>query len=177
MILYPTTPTLTRRRSLETKTLTKTWALGIASFLSFWQSSPQSVHMAAVGASLLIILDTIFGVGCAAFFKEFRSRLLRERLVAKFAYYSLFVLCSYIVAGLLQAHWVQLAAWWAILLIELASVGETLTRLHIRGGKRFGPAEKVLKLIANAMGEAAQAALPQEDKTDGESPDTKDKQS
>lgn len=144
--------------------MTKTWAVGLASFLSFWQSSPNSVHMAAVGASLLIIIDTLFGVACAAFFKEFRSRLLRERLVAKFAYYCLFVLCSYIVAGLLQAHWVQLAAWWAILLIELASVGETLTRLHVRGGKRFGPAEKVLQVIARAMGEAAQAALPDDKK-------------
>lgn len=152
--------------------LNNAMALGLASFFAFWRSSPESVTLAAVGASLMILLDTLFGIAGAAFFREFRSRKLRERLVAKVLYYTLFISCSYIIAGLLRAYWMMLATWYAILLIELVSIGETLTRLHVRGGKRFGPAERLLKTFAKAMGEAAQAALPDE-KSDEKKDETK----
>lgn len=146
----------------ERRILTKTLAAGLATFLAFWRASPESVGIASVCASLMIVLDTLIGIACAVAFREFRSRRLRERLVAKILYYTGFVLCGYILGGLTKAYWMILAAWYAVLLIELASVGETLTRLHVIGGKRFGPAEKVLRLIAQAMGEAARANLPQE---------------
>lgn len=164
--LHPSRHHLRPTNNRERKILTNALAWGLASFLTFWRASPESVSTAAVGASLLIVIDTFAGVLTAAFFQEFRSRKLRERLVAKLLYYTLFVLCSYVLAALLRAYWMMLAAWYAVLLIELASVGETLTRLHVRGGKRFGPAERVLKLIAQAMGEAAQATEPKEEQKD-----------
>lgn len=128
---------------------------GLGALLAFWQSSAEMVATVAVAASLLIIMDTLIGVVAACFFSEFRSRKLRERLVAKFLYYTLFVCCSYVVGGLIHATWMLTAPWYAICVIEIASIMETLTRLHIRGGRRFGPAERVLRVVARAMGEAA----------------------
>lgn len=146
--------------------LLKTLALGLGSFTSFWGHAPEHVLMGAIGASLMIGVDTIIGIACACVFREFRSRRLRERLIAKFLYYAAFIGVSYILGALLRAYWMLAASWYAVVLIELASVMETLTRLHVRGGKRFGPAETILQAFARAMGEAAKSTLP-----NGETPE------
>lgn len=140
--------------------LTNYLALGLGAFIAFWENSPESVTYGSVAATMLIAIDTLFGVATAAAFQEFRSRLLRERLVSKFLYYGLFILTAYVLGALLKAYWMMAGCWYAVTLIELASVMETLTRLHIKGGKRFGPAEKLLTVVAKAMGEAAKSALP-----------------
>lgn len=154
----PARPESKKGRTLVVNSL----ALGLAAFMGFWANAPEHVGTGAIAATLLIVLDTLTGIVCAAIFKEFRSRRLRERLIAKFLYYGLFVVCSYILGALLKAYWMLAACWYAVVLIELASVMETLTRLHIRGGKKFGPAEKLLQAFARAMGEAANSALPNE---------------
>jgi hypothetical protein len=160
MVLWCKKPNVRTAYWTKGRILTNFLALGLGSFISFWAKAPESVNLGAVGATLLIGIDTIFGVAAAAMFREFRSRLLRERLVSKFLYYGLFILTAYVLGALLQAYWMIAGCWYAVTLIELASVMETLTRLHVKGGKRFGPAEKLLGLFAKAMGEAAKSALP-----------------
>jgi hypothetical protein len=160
VVLWCKKPNVRTAHWTKGRIVTNTLALGLASFVSFWEHSPESVNLGAIAATMLIGIDTAFGVATAAVFQEFRSRLLRERLVSKFLYYGLFVLTAYVLGALLKAYWMMAGCWYAVTLIELASVMETLTRLHIKGGKRFGPAEKLLKIFASAMGEAAKSALP-----------------
>lgn len=124
-------------------------------FFAYCQNQEQHVYNMALASAVFIFMDTVLAVYLACQLGQWSSNKMKMGLFWKIVYYTGMMTLSYFVGFLSKVDLIPVGAWGIILLTEGSSMIETLTRIHVKAGKRFGLAEKFLRKVAQAMGEIA----------------------